>query len=174
MTESKYPAGWDEQRVVDLIAHYETQSEKEAVEAMSSTTRLKADVADRNKWSRSIVIGGLSGAAVFLISSFVMLSVSSEIHLERMSSDSVESGGWWLSTTVFDGLCSLVGGIIAAIIARGSETLAATVMILVISVVWLVAGLARGFTLSDVAPLLAVVFSAYVGSLSINLFRKFR
>jgi hypothetical protein len=28
---SEYPSGWDEQRVLDLIAHYEGQTEAEAV-----------------------------------------------------------------------------------------------------------------------------------------------
>jgi len=31
MRQSKYPPGWDEQRVRQVIAHYEQQSEEEAV-----------------------------------------------------------------------------------------------------------------------------------------------
>ena len=31
MTQSKFPPGWDEQRVNKVLAHYETQSEEEAV-----------------------------------------------------------------------------------------------------------------------------------------------
>ena len=31
MKQSKYPKGWDEQRVKRVIAHYEAQSEEEAV-----------------------------------------------------------------------------------------------------------------------------------------------
>lgn len=31
MTQSKFPAGWDEDRVKRVLAHYEEQSEEEAV-----------------------------------------------------------------------------------------------------------------------------------------------
>ena len=31
MTRSKFPPGWDEQRVKRVLAHYEEQSEEEAV-----------------------------------------------------------------------------------------------------------------------------------------------
>jgi len=31
MTRSKFPAGWDEDRVKRVLAHYEEQSEEEAV-----------------------------------------------------------------------------------------------------------------------------------------------
>ena len=31
MKKSKFPVGWDEKRVQDLLAHYESQSEDEAV-----------------------------------------------------------------------------------------------------------------------------------------------
>jgi len=31
MKKSKFPPGWDEKRVVRVLAHYETQSEEEAV-----------------------------------------------------------------------------------------------------------------------------------------------
>lgn len=31
MSKSRYPKGWNESRVVDLIEHYESQSENEAV-----------------------------------------------------------------------------------------------------------------------------------------------
>ena len=31
MKQTKYPAGWDEERVNRIIAHYESQSEEEAV-----------------------------------------------------------------------------------------------------------------------------------------------
>jgi len=31
MSESKYPAGWDETRVNRVLEHYETQSDEEAV-----------------------------------------------------------------------------------------------------------------------------------------------
>ena len=31
MTQSKFPAGWDEERVKRVLAHYEEQSEEEAV-----------------------------------------------------------------------------------------------------------------------------------------------
>ena len=30
-TETRFPAGWDEQRVREVIEHYEAQSEEEAV-----------------------------------------------------------------------------------------------------------------------------------------------
>ena len=30
MKQSKYPSGWDEERVKRVLAHYETQSEEEA------------------------------------------------------------------------------------------------------------------------------------------------
>ncbi|HZF14113.1 MAG TPA: hypothetical protein VFE33_35405 [Thermoanaerobaculia bacterium] len=45
MKETKYPAGWDQERVRRVLGHYETQSEEEAVaedeaayEATTSTT----------------------------------------------------------------------------------------------------------------------------------------
>ena len=41
MTQSKYPAGWDEERVRRVLEHYEAQSDEEAVaedEAASETT----------------------------------------------------------------------------------------------------------------------------------------
>ena len=31
MKQSRFPKGWDEERVCDLLAHYETQTEDEAV-----------------------------------------------------------------------------------------------------------------------------------------------
>ena len=31
MKQSRFPKGWDEKRVCDLLAHYETQTEDEAV-----------------------------------------------------------------------------------------------------------------------------------------------
>jgi hypothetical protein len=31
MKQSKFPSGWDEQRVKEVLAHYEAQSEEEAV-----------------------------------------------------------------------------------------------------------------------------------------------
>ena len=31
MTQSKYPAGWDDERVRRVLEHYETQSDEEAV-----------------------------------------------------------------------------------------------------------------------------------------------
>ncbi len=31
MTDSKYPPGWDEERVKRVLAHYESQTEEEAV-----------------------------------------------------------------------------------------------------------------------------------------------
>lgn len=31
MTQSKFPAGWDEERVKRVLAHYDEQSEEEAV-----------------------------------------------------------------------------------------------------------------------------------------------
>ncbi len=31
MKQSKFPAGWDEQRVQRVLAHYESQSDEEAV-----------------------------------------------------------------------------------------------------------------------------------------------
>jgi len=31
MRQSKFPQGWDEKRVRDVLAHYESQSEEEAV-----------------------------------------------------------------------------------------------------------------------------------------------
>jgi hypothetical protein len=31
MAQNKFPAGWDEERVQKVLAHYETQSEDEAV-----------------------------------------------------------------------------------------------------------------------------------------------
>ena len=31
MTESRFPPGWDEKRVRELIEHYESQTEEEAV-----------------------------------------------------------------------------------------------------------------------------------------------
>lgn len=31
MKQSKYPQGWDEKRVKEVLAHYETQTEEEAV-----------------------------------------------------------------------------------------------------------------------------------------------
>jgi hypothetical protein len=41
MTQSKYPAGWDDERVRRVLEHYETQSDEEAVaedEAAYETT----------------------------------------------------------------------------------------------------------------------------------------
>jgi hypothetical protein len=45
MTESKYPPGWDEERVQRVLDHYESQTDEEAVaedeaayEATTSTT----------------------------------------------------------------------------------------------------------------------------------------
>jgi len=31
MKKQRFPAGWDEKRVAELVAHYETQSEEEAL-----------------------------------------------------------------------------------------------------------------------------------------------
>lgn len=31
MSQSRFPEGWDEQRVRDVLAHYETQTDEEAV-----------------------------------------------------------------------------------------------------------------------------------------------
>jgi hypothetical protein len=31
MNEAKYPPGWDEHRVRDVVAHYESQTEEEAL-----------------------------------------------------------------------------------------------------------------------------------------------
>lgn len=31
MKQSKFPAGWDEKRVKEVLAHYESQTEEEAV-----------------------------------------------------------------------------------------------------------------------------------------------
>jgi hypothetical protein len=31
MNKNKFPQGWDEKRVQDVLSHYETQSEEEAV-----------------------------------------------------------------------------------------------------------------------------------------------
>ena len=39
MKQSKFPAGWDEQRVRRVLAHYESQTDEEAVARMSRRTR---------------------------------------------------------------------------------------------------------------------------------------
>lgn len=48
MKETKYPAGWDEARVRRVLAHYEQQSDEEAVAedeaAYESTTHTVMDV----------------------------------------------------------------------------------------------------------------------------------
>ncbi|HEX9365205.1 MAG TPA: hypothetical protein VF921_01185 [Vicinamibacterales bacterium] len=48
MTQAKYPTGWDEARVKRVLAHYEQQSDDEAVAedeaAYESTTHTAMDV----------------------------------------------------------------------------------------------------------------------------------
>ena len=48
MSETKYPQGWDESRVRDVLKHYETQSDEEAVAedeaAWESTTHTAMEV----------------------------------------------------------------------------------------------------------------------------------
>ena len=48
MSESKYPPGWDEQRVRRVLEHYEAQSDEEAVAedeaAWEATTHTVMDV----------------------------------------------------------------------------------------------------------------------------------
>lgn len=48
MSESKYPAGWDEERVRSVLEHYESQSDEEAVAedeaAWDSTTHTLMEV----------------------------------------------------------------------------------------------------------------------------------
>jgi hypothetical protein len=48
MTQTKYPAGWDEARVKRVLAHYEQQSDEEAVAedeaAYESTTHTAMEV----------------------------------------------------------------------------------------------------------------------------------
>ena len=48
MKQAKYPAGWDEDRVKRVLAHYEQQSEEEAVAedeaAYESTTHTAMEV----------------------------------------------------------------------------------------------------------------------------------
>ena len=48
MRQSKYPAGWDEERVRRVLEHYETQSDEEAVAedgaAYEATTHTATDV----------------------------------------------------------------------------------------------------------------------------------
>jgi hypothetical protein len=48
MSESKYPAGWDESRVNRVLEHYETQSDEEAVAedeaSWEETSHTKMDV----------------------------------------------------------------------------------------------------------------------------------
>jgi hypothetical protein len=48
MSESKYPPGWDEQRVRRVLEHYEAQSDEEAVAedeaAYEATTHTAMDV----------------------------------------------------------------------------------------------------------------------------------
>lgn len=48
MTQTKYPAGWDEARVQRVLAHYEQQSDDEAVAedeaAYESTTHTAMEV----------------------------------------------------------------------------------------------------------------------------------
>ena len=48
MSESKYPAGWDESRVDRVLEHYETQSDEEAVAedeaSWEETSHTKMDV----------------------------------------------------------------------------------------------------------------------------------
>jgi hypothetical protein len=48
MTQAKYPAGWDEDRVKRVLAHYERQSDDEAVAedeaAYESTTHTAMEV----------------------------------------------------------------------------------------------------------------------------------
>lgn len=48
MTHTKYPAGWDEERVKRVLAHYEQQTDEEAVAedeaAYESTTHTAMEV----------------------------------------------------------------------------------------------------------------------------------
>lgn len=48
MTDTKYPAGWDEERVKRVLAHYEQQTDEEAVAedeaAYESTTHTAMEV----------------------------------------------------------------------------------------------------------------------------------
>lgn len=48
MKQTKYPAGWDEERVKRVLAHYEQQSDEEAVAedeaAFESTTHTTMEV----------------------------------------------------------------------------------------------------------------------------------
>lgn len=48
MSESKYPPGWDEQRVRRVLEHYEAQSDEEAVAedeaAYEATTHTAMDI----------------------------------------------------------------------------------------------------------------------------------
>lgn len=48
MTDTKYPAGWDEERVKRVLAHYEQQTDDEAVAedeaAYESTTHTAMEV----------------------------------------------------------------------------------------------------------------------------------
>ena len=48
MTDTKYPAGWDEERVKRVLAHYEQQTDDEAVAedeaAYESTTHTTMEV----------------------------------------------------------------------------------------------------------------------------------
>jgi hypothetical protein len=48
MTDTKYPAGWDEQRVKRVLAHYEEQTDDQAVAedeaAYESTTHTTMEV----------------------------------------------------------------------------------------------------------------------------------
>lgn len=48
MTDTKYPAGWDEERVKRVLAHYEQQADDEAVAedeaAYESTTHTAMEV----------------------------------------------------------------------------------------------------------------------------------
>ena len=48
MTDTKYPAGWDEERVKRVLAHYERQTDEEAVAedeaAYESTTHTAMEV----------------------------------------------------------------------------------------------------------------------------------
>ena len=44
----KYPAGWDEKRVKDLIAHYEGQTEDEQADEIEAALRTTA-----SQWSPS-------------------------------------------------------------------------------------------------------------------------
>ena len=43
MTKSPFPAGWDEQRVKDVLAHYESQTEDEEFAEIGAVLESKDD-----------------------------------------------------------------------------------------------------------------------------------